>query len=80
LKDDVIKNGKMNYKDGAIAVPKGPGLGVELDLEKLGKYEELYRKLGGYPYDRDPARPGWYARVPDPDYADHKKARSSRRR
>jgi glucarate dehydratase len=72
LKDDVIKNGKMTYKDGAIAVPKGPGLGVELDREKLEKYAELYRKLGGYPYDRDPARPGWHAKVPDPDYADPK--------
>jgi len=30
----------------------------------------LYRELGGYPYDRDPGRPGWYAHVPNHDWAD----------
>jgi len=30
----------------------------------------LYRELGGYPYDRDPGRPGWYAHVPNSDWAD----------
>lgn len=41
-----------------------PGLGVELGREKLGKYADLYKTLGGYPYDRDPARAGWFATVP----------------
>ena len=31
---------------------------------------ELYRELGGYPYDRDPARPGWFAHVPNTNWAD----------
>lgn len=70
LKDDVLRGGKMAYREGAIRVPDRPGLGVELDREKLREYAELYRELGGYPYDRDPSRPGWYARVPDPAYAD----------
>ena len=70
LRDDVIRGGKLRYEEGAIRVPDGPGLGVELDRAKLGEYAELYRKLGGYPYDRDPSRPGWFARVPDPGYAD----------
>ena len=30
---------------------------MKLDREKLGEYAELYKKLGGYPYDRDPGRP-----------------------
>jgi glucarate dehydratase len=50
-------------------VPSGPGLGVRLDEDALGRYAELYRELGGYPYDRDPARPGWFAILPGQDYA-----------
>ncbi|MDR3473175.1 MAG: enolase C-terminal domain-like protein [Devosia sp.] len=70
LTDDIIKGGKLAYKDGKIAVPKGPGLGVELDRDKLAQYAELYRELGGYPYDRDPGRPNWYAVMPERRYAD----------
>ena len=33
LTDDVIKGGKLQYVDGKIALPKGPGLGVELDRD-----------------------------------------------
>lgn len=70
LTDDIIKGGKLEYKDGKIAVPKGPGLGVELDRDKLRQYAELYKELGGYQYDRDPGRPGWYAIIPEHNYAD----------
>ena len=35
---DVIKGGKMVYDQGFLAVPKGPGLGVELDRERLAHY------------------------------------------
>jgi glucarate dehydratase len=70
LTDDIIKGGKLQYTDGRIAVPKGPGLGVELDRDKLAQYAELYRETGGYQYDRDPGRPGWYAIVPEHNYAD----------
>ncbi|KKC35302.1 mandelate racemase [Devosia epidermidihirudinis] len=72
LKDDIIVGGLMKYVDGAIAVPTGPGLGVELDREKLGQYAEYYRQTGGYPYDRDPARPGWFALTPNTRWADPK--------
>jgi glucarate dehydratase len=70
LTDDVIKGGMFKYRDGKIAVPKGPGLGVELDRDKVAKYAELYKELGGYPYDRDPGRPQWYAVMPERNYAD----------
>jgi glucarate dehydratase len=70
LVDDVIVGGRLPYRDGGIAVPTGPGLGVELDRERLQHYAELYRRLGGYAYDRDPGRPGWYSRVPNQDWAD----------
>jgi L-alanine-DL-glutamate epimerase-like enolase superfamily enzyme len=31
-----------NYRDGGLDVPTGPGLGVELDRDKVGRYAELY--------------------------------------
>ena len=70
LKDDVIVGGKMRYVDGRIAVPSAPGLGVKLDREKVARYHALYQELGGYPYDRDPGRPGWYPLIPNGDWAD----------
>lgn len=70
LQDDIIAGGKMQYRHGAMAVPKGPGLGVELDPDKLARYAEYYRQAGGYPYDRDPARPGWFAVGGGNRYAD----------
>ncbi len=70
LVDDIIVGGPMKYVDGAIAVPQGPGLGVELDRDKLAHYAEYYRKVGGYTYDRDPTRPDWYALVPETRWAD----------
>ena len=74
LVDDVIAGGKMTYRNGTIEVPRGPGLGVTLDRERLGRYAELYKSQGGYPYDRDPGRPGWYPLVPNADFADPSKA------
>ena len=73
LTDDVIIGGKMQYVGGKIQVPSGPGLGIELDCEKVRQYSELYRQLGGYQYDRDPGRPGWYALTPNERWADHRK-------
>ncbi|MCY3981296.1 MAG: mandelate racemase, partial [Alphaproteobacteria bacterium] len=60
----------LQYKNGCIAVPKAPGLGVEIDRDKLTQYAEYYKEVGGYAYDRDPARPGWYSVFPERRYAD----------
>jgi len=70
LTDDVIEGGKLPYRNGCIAVPAAPGLGVRLDRDKVGRYAELYRRLGGYPYDRDPGRPDWYPLIPNTRWAD----------
>jgi glucarate dehydratase len=70
LVDDVIEGGKLEYEHGSIRVPDGPGLGVRLDRAKLAQYAELYRELGSYPYDQDPARPGWAPLVPNDRWAD----------
>lgn len=76
LTDDVIEGGLMKYEGGSIAVPTGPGLGVKLDRDRLGAYQELYRRLGNYPYDQDPGRPGWSPTVPNERWADPADARS----
>jgi len=70
LRDDIIEGGPMPYQDGAIRVPDRPGLGVTLDREKLRQYSELYQRLGGYPYDQDPGRPGWTPVIPNDRWAD----------
>jgi glucarate dehydratase len=75
LVDDIIEGGKLRYENGAIRVPDGPGLGVRLDREKVAKYADLYRQLGPYPYDQDPARPGWAALVPNDRWADPRDSR-----
>ena len=36
----------MKFEDGAVAVPTGPGLGVELDRVALAKLHENYKKCG----------------------------------
>src|SRR5438874_7508826 len=43
LVDDVIAGGKFQYEDGCVVVPKGAGLGVKLDYDKLSVYKELYQ-------------------------------------
>jgi len=70
LLDDIIVGGKLKYVEGAIALPTGPGLGVEVDRDKLAHYAGHYRDVGGYTYDRDPQRPGWYSIQPESRYAD----------
>jgi glucarate dehydratase len=72
LTGDVIEGGPFRYEGGAIRVPEAPGLGVKLDREKLREYSELYQRLGNYPYDQDPLRPGWAPLVPNDRWADPK--------
>ena len=78
LVDDVIEGGKMQYCHGAIAVPTTPGLGVKLDHDKVKEYHELFLRLGTYPYDQDPLRPGWTPLIPNQRWADPNDARTPR--
>ena len=75
LTDDIIAGGKLKYEAGAIAVPTAPGLGVKLDRDKVAEYRELYIRLGSYPYDQDPLRPGWTPTIPNDRWADPNDAR-----
>ncbi|PYT12186.1 MAG: mandelate racemase [Acidobacteria bacterium] len=70
LTDDIIEGGLLPYRCGSIEVPKSPGLGVKLNRDKLKQYAELYKRLGGYPYDQDPGRPGWTPLIPNDRWAD----------
>jgi glucarate dehydratase len=76
LTDDIIEGGKLRYDNGAIAVPTTPGLGVKLDRDKVAEYRELYQRLGSYPYDQDPLRPGWTPTIPNDRWADPQDARA----
>ncbi len=58
LTDDIIEGGKLPYRNGKMLVPKGPGLGVRLDRDKLAKYHELSQKKQMGSWIEDPRRPG----------------------
>jgi glucarate dehydratase len=44
--DEVIVGGKIRIENGEVAVPTGPGLGVELDRDALARLNEQYRRAG----------------------------------
>lgn len=43
---DLIEGPKLLIRDGRMAIPAGPGLGVALDRDKLGRAHEIYKKCG----------------------------------
>lgn len=61
--DDIITR-PFQYKDGYFEVPQGPGLGVEIDREKLEKYHRLYKERGEVNEFYDPKRPSWVPALP----------------
>ncbi|HEX4723485.1 MAG TPA: enolase C-terminal domain-like protein [Pseudonocardiaceae bacterium] len=44
--EDVIAPGVLEFHDGAVKVPTGPGLGIELDPDALAKAHENYQRSG----------------------------------
>jgi glucarate dehydratase len=61
--DDVITK-PFRYQSGAMHVPEGPGLGVELDEEKVARYHRFYKEQGSVNEFMDPHRPGWVPNLP----------------
>ena len=47
--DDIIEGGLPKIEDGSIKVPTGPGLGVNLDPDRVARAVERYRKDGEFP-------------------------------
>jgi glucarate dehydratase len=61
--DDIVLPGVLELRDGAVKVPTGPGLGVELDHDALHRLHRLYMDSGVRTRD-DTA----YMRRVQPDY------------
>ena len=52
LEDDVIR-GRLVFRDGCINVPERPGIGVDLDDEKVRKFARVYeREVNGKEFTR----------------------------
>lgn len=66
--EDLIKGEMFQFKNGCLEVPRGPGLGVEIDSEKLARFHETYIKVRQS--TRDDQRlikkyePNWVTRFP----------------
>jgi glucarate dehydratase len=43
---DIIEGKNIPIKDGCVELPKAPGVGVELDQDKLARAHEIYNKSG----------------------------------
>jgi glucarate dehydratase len=44
--DEVIVGGRLPFEEGAVRVPQGPGLGVELDRQALAQLHQNFLKCG----------------------------------
>ena len=54
---DVIADGPFKPERGVVAVPTGPGLGVELDEKALARCVERFAREGSYDFYSGPALP-----------------------
>ncbi|WP_439137854.1 enolase C-terminal domain-like protein [Roseicyclus sp.] len=65
---EIVKGGRPTFRNGAVQVPEGPGLGVELDHEAVAELHALYRRA--MVIDRDDTeeirkyRPNFERKVP----------------
>jgi glucarate dehydratase len=44
--EDIVVGGRMKIEGGCVALPKNPGLGVELDRAALARAHETYKRAG----------------------------------
>ena len=52
--DEVIEGGRFKFEEGSVAVPSGPGLGVELDRKALANLHQNYLRCGLTKRDDEP--------------------------
>jgi glucarate dehydratase len=61
--DEIIQGGRLSFEDGCVAVPKEPGLGVEIDREALVQLHQNYLDCGLTKRDDEiemqKIEPGW---------------------
>jgi glucarate dehydratase len=66
--DEVIEQGRFQFEKGAIQVPDGPGLGIDLDKDALAKLHQNYLNCGLTKRDdqteMQKVQPGW-KRIPE---------------
>lgn len=61
--DDIITT-PFEFANGSLRVPSGPGLGVEIDQDKLRHYADYHQKVGEASEFQDPAQSGFRAKFP----------------
>lgn len=61
--DDIIAE-PWRFEAGHLAVPSAPGLGVEIDRDKLDRYHRYYEEHTEVNEFYDPHRPGWVPALP----------------
>ena len=61
--DEIIVGGRLTFEDGLVEVPKGPGLGVELDRTALATLHQQYLDCGltkrNDEIEMQKVQPGW---------------------
>lgn len=61
--EEVIRGGRLPFEDGAVAVPEGPGLGVEVDRDALERLHQNFLACGLTRRDDEiemqKVEPGW---------------------
>ncbi len=61
--EEIIVGGRIKFEDGCVVLPKGPGLGVELDRPALARAHETYKRCGIKERNDEPEMqkkvPGW---------------------
>jgi glucarate dehydratase len=66
--EEIIAGGKLRFEEGALAVPAGPGLGVELDQAALERMHAQYLACGLAHRDDEiemqKVEPGWRRMLP----------------
>jgi len=66
--EEIIVGGKLRFEDGALPVPGGPGLGVELDRDQLERMHQQYLACGLKHRDDEmemqKVEPGWKRVLP----------------
>ncbi|MBO6757289.1 MAG: mandelate racemase/muconate lactonizing enzyme family protein [Roseibium sp.] len=61
---DIIENGPFRQTNDVIAVPEGPGLGVELDRDAMDHWATQFQDHGPMSHFFDPARPDHHRALP----------------
>jgi glucarate dehydratase len=61
--DDIITT-PLTFSNGCVAVPSGPGLGVEIDQDKLAFYAKHHQEVGEVSEFQDPGQAAFRPKFP----------------